>query len=235
MSLILSKEQQSDVETILKLRSGKLPPIPELARRVANFDHFYYYSDSLTTYNAQEAISKELTKEINALPDGPLKSALKLGMSGNLTLIDELYPHRLLMCFLNRSPHDERAFALSEVTDEEHALFIKYVCGVSEAIYDGLKTERGNIHPWLGIIYTPYAPDPKQLSGKRSVPEYLQLLINTYTSPIVHALFNKLPKQLHNLKLSDTVKLMSLKQLTDGSWQFTVTHSDQTFTFILFL
>ena len=235
MPLILSNEQRSNVETILKLRSGELPPIPELVTRVANFDHFYYYSDSLTTYNAQEAISKELTEEINSLPDGSLKSALKLGMSGNLTLINELYPHRSLMHFLNRDPLDERGLVLNGVTDEQYALFTKYICGVSEAIYDGLKTERGSIHPWLGIIYTPYAPDPKQLTGKRSVPEHLQLFINTYTSPIVHTLFNKLPKQLYSLKLSDTVKLVSLKQLTDGSWQFTVTYNDRTFSFVLFL
>lgn len=231
----LNEYQKKEVERIKEMRQGTLNHVPELVLSVCNFDHFYYYSDSMVVYNNQERKAKELAEQINKIEDEVLKAALKKGMTGDLTSLDELFPQRKLMRCVKEDPSDIRVFALRNFTQGEYSTLINYLADLTYAFLEELKTQSSELGNHFGLIYTPYAPHPKTLEGKRSVSETTQKIINKKTTSFIHTLFEKVPDYLTNIRLTEKINLVMMQTNSDGSRHFIVERKGQRLTFTLFL
>lgn len=235
MFTYLTEYQKKEIERIQDMRQGKLDHVPELVLSVCNFDHFYYYSDSMVVYNNQERKAKELTAQINEIEDEVLKAALKKGMTGDLTSLDELFPQRKLARYVKEDPSDIRVFALKSFTQGEFSTLVNYLADLTYAFLEELKTQSSELDNHFGLIYTPYAPHPKTLEGKRSVSEITQKIINKKTTSFIHTLFEKVPDYLAAIKLTEKIDLVMMQTNPDGSRHFILKREDQRVTFTLFL
>jgi len=236
MLMSLQQFQKEEVALIRNIRKGEVEPIPELVTAVCNFDHFYFYTDNLHTYNSQEARHKELTQQIKELDEDVLKNALFSALSGKLGEVDKLYPHRTYMRYKNSDPVDEKAFELNDITSTETYTLKKFLLAIGNVLHDEYETQPPVLGSDFGILYTPSAPPPKTLQGKRSVRESVQKVITEHTSvKYIQDLFKKMPKELNKIFLTTEVVLLSYSRNYDDSHRFTLLRDRKTITFTLFI